>query len=124
MKKAYYWKHREEILRENKTPEKRKHMREYMNEYYRKEKEGIFDLIGRKCVVCGSTDRINFHEIHGKDHSKNSNWQDFKYYKEHPEDFVPLCYKHHKSLHALFDLKEEQIKKFIDLLKLRMEKQQ
>jgi 5-methylcytosine-specific restriction endonuclease McrA len=45
-----------------------------------------FELIGKKCAECGSTQNLQFHEIHNKRHPENP-W----YYVKHFKDFITLC---------------------------------
>ena len=89
----------------------RKDYNQYQRERYNRRKEIIKSdnertrlelekLIGNRCILCGSTNRIHFHEIHGKKHPRTTEGA-LKYYTEHKNDFVPLCMKHHSVLHLL-----------------------
>lgn len=61
-------------------------------------------LIGDKCLICGSTERLCFHEIHGLNHNKDT---EPYYYLKHPENFITLCYYHHKFIHAFADMSDK-----------------
>lgn len=54
-------------------------------------------LIGDKCIVCGTTINVHFHEKYGNHHE---NFQP-KYYIDHYQDFIPLCYLHHLTIHVI-----------------------
>lgn len=64
------------------------------NEHQRRIK--IIQLIGDRCIFCDLTERLIFHEIHGLTHRYTP-----KYYREHPQDFITLCLKHHKAVHEI-----------------------
>lgn len=51
-------------------------------------------IIGDSCIVCDSDEELNFHQVDNKRHTTKA------YFKE-PENFLPLCKEHHKSLHYL-----------------------
>lgn len=107
----YYKKNRERILRINKkwydTHKKErteirrayyKRTREtrlqYRRDYTKRLKEKIQTLLGNKCVVCGKTEKLVAHEIHGKPHAKRVH-----YILNHIEDFVLVCYSCHNGIH-------------------------
>jgi len=77
----------------------------------KKEKRQIFrriaeNIIGNSCKICGESQNLQFHEIHGKNHLV-SYWEArYYYYFENSADFVPLCRKCHKIIHNLvkFDI--------------------
>ena len=78
--------------------------------------------IGNKCIICGSHERLSFHEINGKPHYIDNHYANEKYYLENWQDFVPLCLKHHsyitrfaKSLHS-----EVELDKAVELIKKLM----
>ncbi len=99
-RKRYYLKNLERFRKEGR-------------EDYREQRKKALELIGDKCLVCGYSGRkLTFHEIHGKNHDKN-----MKYLIEHPKDFVPLCYPHHRLLHFLFSLSPEDHKVYKRLLR-------
>jgi len=83
-----------------------------VKEYQRKIRQQLLNIIGDKCFICNSTSRICFHEIHGIPH-KNCKPN---FYLSHPQDFIPLCYYHHKLIHALNDLSPESREKVNKLL--------
>jgi hypothetical protein len=64
-------------------------------------REKALSLIGSKCVICDSSERICFHEIHNKNHPRND-----CYVIKHYQDFIPLCMSHHSTLHRLIELKK------------------
>lgn len=70
--------------------------RDYSNKAYQKIQLRIDQILGIKCVICGRTDTLICHEIHGKPHSFRRN-----YILSHPEDFARLCRRCHNHLHYL-----------------------
>lgn len=70
----------------------------------------IMDILGDSCVICGSKQNLQFHEIHGKNHSTS-----IIFVREHKEDFVPLCGKCHRAKTRLLELDESQRTKLINL---------
>ncbi len=110
----------QKIRRNKRTPEKksewyrnhRKQNNEYDRKSRKKRREQLYEKIGRKCVLCENTEKIAkicFHEKYGKKHKHY-----LKYYKKHYEDFLPLCNKHHRMLHWLYEV---DINKVLELLK-------
>ncbi len=87
----------------NKRPENREKHRAYNN----RRRNEIKKKIGSICSICGNDKHITFHEVHGKIHPTNN-----KYYREHLEDFAPLCIHCHKILHNF----HKEIGKFLPLL--------
>ena len=78
----------------------REEWNKYQREYYRKRKAKLQKIIGKKCVLCGSTNDIVFHEIHGQQHWEVSYIRNFKYILSHKEDFVSMCRTCHSILHS------------------------
>lgn len=79
---------------------------------YQEQRKEALKLIGDKCIICGySGKKLTFHEIHGEKHHRG-----MKYYLDHPKDFVPLCYPHHKFFHLLAGLTEKDRKIYKSLL--------
>jgi hypothetical protein len=68
--------------------------------YRLKNRIKLLKLIGDKCLICNSTEHLIFHEIHGTPH-KNT---EPTFYLKNPQNFVTLCYFHHRLVHALMDL--------------------
>jgi hypothetical protein len=81
--------------------------------YIHKRKESNLKLIGDKCFICDSINHLCFHEIHGINHNYNTH-ADF--YFGHPQDFIPLCYFHHKLIHALGELQDKNMIKVLLLV--------
>lgn len=79
-------------------------------------------LIGDTCLVCGSTENICFHEIHGKNHSFDNFNKLITYDKiiayivKNYQDFRPICRKHHYILHTIAEISNK--KTFFELLSL------
>ena len=97
--KTYYETHREQIFKQ------RKELKE-------KRRTELEIVIGNKCIVCGSTKHIVFHEIHGKKHPlpRGDSKRIHFFMLEHKEDFVPLCFKCHSTIHYLaFQNREKAI---------------
>jgi len=53
-------------------------------------------FIGDECLICGSKEKLYFHEIHDVRHPTT-----FKYYIAHLKDFIPLCSRHHQKMHSI-----------------------
>lgn len=100
--KRYYEKNREKEIAKNKDYY-RKHkekVRLYQNEQNKKKMRELRVLIGNKCFICDSDKHIMFHQKYGINHEyRGSNG--YRYYLEHYEDFIPLCYLCHKLTHGL-----------------------
>lgn len=78
---------------------------------YNTQRDKARKLIGDKCIICGySGIKLTFHEIHGKVH--RGGW---KYYINNYQDFVPLCYPHHRLLHYFIRLTLDERKVYISL---------
>lgn len=62
------------------------------------ERAEILKLFGTICILCGKNPvkRVQIHEIYGKRHPRR-----LKYYLEHKEDFVCLCYQCHRMVHRM-----------------------
>jgi hypothetical protein len=68
-------------------------------------------LIGDRCLICGRKDSLVFHEKHGKPHLNNLN-----VFLKNPKDFIPLCIIHHRTIHEIAKLSEEEFSKLISLV--------
>jgi hypothetical protein len=88
--RKYWHTHPEQYKKQKKRMPKNN--KTYMIKY----KTILLKLIGDKCVICGSTEHLFFHEIHGVPHRLT-----IKYYREHYQDFITLCYKHHRIIHII-----------------------
>lgn len=95
--KNYYKSHQEQLKERIKS--RRYALRDYCLKH-----------IGSICVVCGSSEKICFHEIHGKRHEK-----DLSYVKNNSKDFIPLCSNHHNVLHMI-QREAKNIEKIRELL--------
>ena len=78
------------------------------------------------CVICGKTDEgaggVVLHKKDGRPHSTN-----YRFYAKHqdtiPNDFVSLCFKHHKMVHYLinfYKLREKQRDKIMELVNIAL----
>lgn len=85
--------------------------RKYQREWSKKRRKEVEKIIGTQCLICGSTKKVCFHEIHGKPHPHAR----YRYVLNHPEDFVPLCFDCHEALHRYVKIKNK--KKFEELAK-------
>lgn len=98
-----------------KNPEK---CRETCRNNSRKYKGQIEEILGTKCVVCGSRDKIECHEIYGKKHPTNS-----IYILNHIEDFVCLCHWCHSFVHHLIiakkNVKDLNLEELSEIIKRR-----
>jgi len=118
--KKYRETHREQYLkrrRENYRKNKTRFLQR--NEKYRQQRrEELFSLIGRKCIVCGTEEKLHFHEVHGKDHQQSNPFKDYKYIETHYKDFIPLCNKHHFIIHGLVEHCDlDKLVKLVNLLR-------
>jgi len=96
--KAYYNSHKEELKLKK-----------------RELKVKLLKLIGDKCIICHKPKGIiflTFHEIHGKTHSNNN----LNYYFKHYKDFIPLCLVHHRAIHEIAKLNENNFKLVMELI--------
>ena len=73
-------------------------------------KKKLGELLGLKCVICGSTHRISYHEIHGNPHKPR------KYVLEHYQDFIPLCSGCHVGLHRFIRRGKINVKILVELI--------
>lgn len=79
----------------------------YADKYYERDKKKLIEFLGSNCIFCGSKKRVCYHQIYGKRHIDN------KYYiLRHKENFVPLCFNCHTSLHRLSKIENINWKKF------------
>lgn len=78
--------------------------------------------IGNKCIICGSHEKLSFHEINGKPHYTNQKASQDKYYLDNWKDFVPLCQKHHRFITFLAKSlsSEAELDKAVELIKKLM----
>lgn len=112
-RKVYLKANHKKILEQNKI---------YRRKRYREFREEAKKLVGNKCIICGFENRICFHEIYGKDHTFNGDWQkSLRYIIKHHKDFVPLCRPCHTALHKL--VREGSIKEFFRLVKILIKSQ-
>lgn len=69
-------------------------------EYKKKRDEEIMNIlrikVGDKCVLCGMSEKIHYHEINGIRHRN-----DKQYYLNHLQDFIPLCSYCHNLVHKI-----------------------
>lgn len=89
----------------------------YQKAYRKRQKEKVRKLVGDKCIICGNSKRrIAYHEIHGKPH--RTNYGEYSYILDHPQDFVSICCRCHNVLHYLLNLgqKRKEIFKFLKQL--------
>ena len=96
--KKYRDKNKEKIRAYQKQYRKknRESIRQRNREYVKKLKRQIDQILGTKCVICGSTERLRCHEIYGKPHIYN-----LYYVINHSEDFVRMCEFCHKFVHNI-----------------------
>jgi len=117
--------------------QKREYMKNYYRKYwkthpeqYKKHKElvkkerlnlrvEIEKKIGNRCVICGSQEKLSFHEINGKPHYNSHKDSQEKYYLDNWQDFIPLCQKHHRFIHFLAKTlhSEAELEKAIEIIK-------
>lgn len=74
------------------------------NLQHEKLRERLLNQFGERCLICGSTEDIHFHEIYGEPHDSANLYQTLK----RPQDFVPLCFPHHKLVHFLATVQSDK----------------
>lgn len=120
-RKNYYLTHKDRYKKLTETrlsklaidKEYKKDIAQKLREWTQKCKLQVQQILGSKCVLCGSTKgRIEYHEIHGKPHTES-----FSYILKHIKDFVPLCWKCHRTIHFFSRMKDkEKAKELIEEL--------
>jgi len=78
--------------------------RQRANLQHEKLRQKLLSIIGFRCIICGSTENIIFHEIHGEEHDTGNLWATLK----RPQDFLPLCFPHHKLVHFLATVQSDK----------------
>lgn len=109
--------HYKEMLRRQRERSKLNREKNFQRnkEWYEKWRQIVYSLIGNSCFLCGSRDKIEFHEKNFRKHPNS-----LKYIAEHSEDFVPLCKRHHEAIHRLHSISLDEI---LYLLKYNKENQ-
>jgi hypothetical protein len=126
-RKDYYQKHKDRYKKLTQTrlekmannPEYRKANLQYLKGRREKYRIMVVEILGKTCVLCneegnlfGRTHTIEYHEIHGKPHVEHP-YYTFK----HIKDFVPLCWKCHRTIHFFARMKDkEKAKELIENL--------
>lgn len=64
-----------------------------------KQKGLVQKLLGSECLICGSEEKIKYHEISGKAHQVT-----WSYILKHLQDFAPLCWDCHGFLHRKYGI--------------------
>jgi predicted HNH restriction endonuclease len=81
----------------------RKYMKKYKKKYYEEKMKEVWKEFSEKCKICNGKSRrgrLILHEIHGKNHPKSNDINEFvDYILKHKNDFVPLCRGCHAKLH-------------------------
>lgn len=90
---------------------KKKEIRLYEKEYRLKQKQKLLNLIGKKCEICDTKEKIVFHEKFGKEHQYK-----FKYTFDHKNDFIALCSRCHDVLHKYNIIKCQKFNELLSLL--------
>jgi predicted HNH restriction endonuclease len=75
--------------------------------------------IGSKCFVCNISEKIHYHEIHGKRHR-----DDKQYIANHVKDFIPLCCYCHHLVHKIArrNLSIKKIARIVKRIRIDVEK--
>jgi len=114
---ANWWLNNKDRLKESRHVYYQAHSKKEISDSLINHKKGrnkVKAIIGDKCIICNSIKRLCFHEIHGIPH-KSTNYQ---IYLKNPQNFIPLCYYHHKIIHALGDMSIIQLIKALKLMEL------
>lgn len=106
--KNYYKRHKSDILA---------YQKKHKPEQRRKRREKLLLIVGDTCILCGSKQYIQFHEIYGKNHPDLSCQVGYNYLLAHIKDFIPLCWRCHKGLHWVINLNNEQRALFLTMVK-------
>jgi hypothetical protein len=120
-RKDYYQKHKDRYKKLTQTRlekissdvEYKKDISKKLRAWKDKCKLSVQQILGIRCILCGSTrGRMEYHEIHGKPHTGG-----FAYILKHIQDFVPLCWKCHRTIHFFNVMKDkERAKELIEKL--------
>jgi predicted nucleic acid-binding Zn ribbon protein len=121
----YYLKNKTQQTTKNRNWRKNnaEKFREITRKWRAKKDNEVMLIFGKTCSLCGSNPkklkkrRLVLHEIHGKSHVTYN-----KYYKEHKEDFIPLCRKCHTVLHWLIDIAKIEPLEAIEVLRKLIQK--
>lgn len=99
------------ILRREKSQKARYKLRLAIKPSYRAE---LLETLGNECVICGTTQKIVLHEIHGRKHPNLSMTPKAVFLKEGFE-FTPVCRTCHTilSLLAKRHYSESQLEKLL-----------
>ena len=111
--KDYYEKNKEEILAQRKRYRNThcKKIRDQNRKKRERYRQKMIELIGDRCIICGSTEKLCFHEKYFRPHEHESVVYIIKHYK----DFLPVCSRHHWLIHRLKECTEEERKKILSL---------
>jgi len=74
------------------------------NLQHEKLRQKLLSIVGSRCLICGTSENVHFHEIHGEPHDSANLCQTLK----RPQDFIPLCYSHHKLVHFLATVQSDK----------------
>jgi hypothetical protein len=112
----YHKHYRESHLKELKQKKREYHLSHKKQDALRdkknwiKNKQKVVLILGDSCIVCGSKQNVEYHNIKSIKHQSNP-----YYILSHIKDFVPLCWKCHRAKTRLNQLTPEQITVLISI---------
>lgn len=109
--KKYYQDHKEQYRKYG--LDHREQNKVTSRNWKQKMRRKCLNLIGNKCQICNSIEKIRFHEIHGKKHETGTTYI-LKQYK----DFVPLCLSCHNDIHRFIRKKQLSIMRLTEILEM------
>jgi len=80
-------------------------------------KSKLNEVFGSSCAICNSTKHLCLHEKYGIHHTCDI-YSAPKYYLEHPNNFIRVCYVCHKAIHYFAKLTVEELQRFLELIKI------
>jgi len=69
--------------------------------YYHQKRAGLLEAFGGRCQNCGSTERLEFHHLHGYNEKHRGGMQQVYGVLRAPDSFLLLCRDCHEELHAI-----------------------
>lgn len=78
-----------------------------MNVWIKEARKKLIDQFGGKCIVCGTTNKLEFAHIHSTDLKGYGRGRKERYYDviKNPEAYTLLCKEHHEAYdHGIISL--------------------
>jgi hypothetical protein len=107
--RAYYHRHKVEL---------KEKQREWYRRTFQELDNQMNKVFGKLCIICGKSENLEVHEIHGEEHKHSGSIWMRKFYLKHPEDFVRVCKPCHRTVHYLGSLTPKERHRLFELLLL------